>query len=91
MSTGNLYGTVLDQNGNPLPDATVKLTGAGAPKIKTTDDDGEFSYEELQPGSYKAEAELEGFTPSAELVTITAGENTSVEITLTFGPKMTDL
>ena len=82
VSSGNLYGTVVDQQGDALPSATVTLTGEGAPQIKVTNDQGQFSYLELQPGSYRAEAALGGFSPVKQPVTINAGEDTNIEITL---------
>jgi Carboxypeptidase regulatory-like domain len=82
VSTGNLSGTVVDQQGDALPAATVTLKGEGAPQIKVTNAQGQFSYLELQPGSYTAEAELDGFRPAEQPVIINAGENTNIEITL---------
>jgi len=82
VSTGNLYGTVVDQQGDALPEATVTLWVEGAPLIQVTNDLGQFRYLELQPGSYKAEAELEGFAPAEQPVTINVGKNTNIEITL---------
>ena len=82
VSTGNLSGTVVDQRGDALPSATVTLTGEGAPQIKETNDQGQFSYLELQPGSYSVEAALRGFLPVKQPVKINAGEDTNIEITL---------
>jgi len=82
VSTGNLSGTVVDPKGAALPSATVTLTGEGAPQIKQTNDQGQFSYLELQPGSYWVEAALEGFLPVKQPVKINAGEDTNIEITL---------
>jgi len=83
VSTGNLSGTVVDPKGAALPSATVTLTGEGAPQIKQTNDQGQFSYLELQPGSYSVEAALgRGFLPVKQPVKINAGEDTNIEITL---------
>ena len=82
VSTGNLSGTAVDQQGDALPSAIVTLTGEGAPQIKVTNDQGQFSYLKLQPGSYTAGAALGGFRPAKQPVTINAGEDTNIEITL---------
>src|SRR5215813_12783090 len=82
VSTGNLSGTVVDQQGDALPSATVTLTGGGARQIKETNDQGQFSYLELQPGSYSVEVALGGFLQVKQPVKINAGENTNIEITL---------
>jgi hypothetical protein len=34
VQTGNLYGTVVSNDGAPLPGVTVTLTGTGAPRSR---------------------------------------------------------
>ena len=58
--TGNIYGTVSDSNGNPLPGVTVALSGVGAPQTFMTDAQGNFRFLNLDPGDYAIRAELSG-------------------------------
>src|SRR5688572_11044404 len=34
VGTGNLYGTIVDEQGAPLPGVTVELSGQGAPQVQ---------------------------------------------------------
>jgi hypothetical protein len=83
LQTGNLFGTVSDDKGSPLPGVTVSLTTSGAPQVQVTDAQGKFRFLSLGPGSYGLKAELEGFSsidyPS---VTVNVGRNTELELTL---------
>jgi len=48
--TGNIYGQVVDSDGQPLPGATVTLTGRlTAPVSATTSDEGRFRFMSLSP------------------------------------------
>src|SRR5688572_29941883 len=62
LQTGNLFGTVVDEQGSPLPGVTVTLTGQGAPQVQVTDAQGVFRFPSLGPSSYQLKAELEGFS-----------------------------
>ncbi len=83
LQTGNLYGTVKDDQGSPLPGVTVTLTGGGAPQVQVTNAQGQFRFLGLAPGSYALKAELEGFsTIDYPNIVINVGRNTSIEVTL---------
>ncbi|HXT52289.1 MAG TPA: carboxypeptidase regulatory-like domain-containing protein [Thermoanaerobaculia bacterium] len=83
LQTGNLYGTVKDQQGAPLPGVTATLTGGGAPQVQVTNAQGQFRFLNLAPGSYALKAELEGFsTIDYPNISINIGRNTSIEVTL---------
>jgi len=62
LQTGDLYGTVSDEQGQPLPGVTITLTGVGAPQVQQTDEQGNFRFLNLYPGSYGVKADLEGFS-----------------------------
>jgi hypothetical protein len=49
-----LMGQVLD-NGMPIGGASVHLTGPTGPRVKTTDDEGQFRVADVQRGSYQLE------------------------------------
>jgi hypothetical protein len=83
LQTGNLYGTVADEQGAALPGVTVTLTGGGAPQVQVTNAQGQFRFLSLAPGSYGLKAELEGFsTVDYPNITINVGRNTNVEVTM---------
>ena len=61
VQTGNLFGTIVANDGSPLPGVTVWLTGIGAPQVTVTDARGDFRFLSLWPGTYTVHAELAGF------------------------------
>src|SRR3954449_912540 len=83
LQTGNLYGTVTDDKGAPLPGVTVTTTGNGAPQVQVTNAQGQFRFLGLTPASYQLKAELEGFsTVDYPYIAINIGRNTSIEVKL---------
>jgi hypothetical protein len=84
QGTGNSYGTVADQEGEPLlPGVTVTLSGNGAPQVQVTDAQGQFRFLGLQSGTYQLKAELEGFSMIGDpKVVIDAGHDTETEVRL---------
>jgi hypothetical protein len=82
-TTGALYGTVTDNQGEALPGVTVTLSGGGAPQVVVTDADGSFRFLSLLPGAYGLNAGLEGFaTVAYSKLQIPLGRNTVIEIVL---------
>lgn len=83
LQTGDLYGTVIGEDGAPLPGVTVTVEGIGSPKILVTDERGEFRALGLYPGTYKVTAELQGYsTLEYPDIGIRVGGKTTIEITL---------
>ena len=82
ISTGNITGRVVDSEGHGLPGVTVTLTGAGAPQVAVTEDDGSFRYPNLSPGHYTLKAELSGMGSSTTPVEVNIGRSSSVSMTL---------
>ena len=85
QQTGNLSGSVSDENGAGLPGTTVTLTGAGAPTTQVTNGTGQFLVQGLAPGSYRLKAHVEGFADVTlpEPLAIGAGQNS---ITIRMSP-----
>src|SRR5688572_948832 len=84
LQTGDLYGTTQDQDGQPLPGVTVTLTGVGAPRVQVTDEQGNFRFLQLFPGSYALSAELQGFSPlEYPDLAVRVGGKSELELTLT--------
>jgi hypothetical protein len=83
LQAGNLYGTVVDVNGQPLPGATVTLAGVGAGQVQTTDANGKFRFLGLSPDTYTVKAELDHFvTVEWNDVAVSLGRNTELELKL---------
>ena len=83
LQSGNVYGKVMDESGALLPGVTVTVSGGGAPAVQVTDEQGEFHFLGLSPGSYKLEAQLEGFSPvQYPSVVVGIGRNTEIELTM---------
>ena len=83
-ATGNLYGTVTDESGAPLPGVSVTVSGIGADRTQFTDASGGFRFLGLDPGGYTVIAELDGFGGiEYPDVVIRLGQNTDVPLTLT--------
>jgi len=86
--TGNIYGKVVDTDGNPLPGVTVTLTGSlTAPISVITSAEGVFRFLSLAPGrDYKVTAELEGFkTVTRENIIVSLGRNTEITLAMEMG------
>ena len=86
--TGNIYGTVVDTDGNPLPGVTVTLTGSKtAPLTSITSAEGKFRFISLPPArDYVIKAELEGFkTVVRENIIVVVGRNVDITLTMEIG------
>src|SRR5438270_8901586 len=60
-TTGNITGTVTDQNGAAVAGATVTASGPLGEKTATTDGNGIFRVENLIPASYNVKVSNTGF------------------------------
>lgn len=70
-------GTVTDTDGNPIPGATVTLDGLTA----TTDSDGFYVFEEVQPGTYEFDIEdIDGYTVETTPANITVPDGSEEPI-----------
>lgn len=83
QQTGNLFGTVTDNHGAPLPGVTLTLSGQGAPMVTTSDAKGNYHFLGLSPGTYDLKAELQGFsTVEQKGVAISINRATTANVTL---------
>lgn len=87
LQTGNVFGTVVDNQGAAIPGVTVTITGPGAPGVFVTDSDGQFRFLNLSPGVYAVRAELAGFgNVLHNNLAVNVGRNS--EVTLTLAPAL---
>lgn len=81
--TANLYAVVVDEQGSPLPGATVVVRRDGRGAAQVTDARGQAKILGLADGVYSVTAELEGFSSvDYPNVVLNNGRNTNMEMTL---------
>ncbi|MBD3413077.1 MAG: hypothetical protein GF421_01430, partial [Candidatus Aminicenantes bacterium] len=86
--TGDIYGTVTDTEGNPLPGVTVTLTGSKTGVMTSiTSNQGKFRFVSLAPAAdYTVKAELEGFKTSIKQnVIVVVGANVEINLEMQMG------
>jgi hypothetical protein len=86
--TGNIYGTVVDDQGQPLPGVKVILTGSRTARLETiASAAGAFRFLSLAPAEdYKVAAELDNFkTAVQENIAVRVGTNVDLKLTLVQG------
>jgi len=82
---GRIYGTIVDEEGMPLPGVTITLESEKIPtRSSVTSEKGYFRFINLAPGKYKVTMELPGFvTQVRENVPVTIGGTVDFRITFT--------
>ena len=86
--SGQLTGTVSDQQGAAIPDATVTVTQPATGVVRTvmTSGDGNYSIPDLPIGVYRINVTKSGFKATvAENVTINVSSVTRQDISLSIG------
>src|ERR1051326_5246799 len=82
-TSGNIYGSVSDEQGGKLPGVAVTLSGCGAPRTSTTGAQGDFRFLNLAPCTYSVKSELSGFaTVERNNVVVNLGTNTELAIAM---------
>src|SRR6476659_10637830 len=68
QATASLRGTITDPSGAVIPEAavTTKSSETGTLRQSTTDAQGEYSFLQVPPGTYKLAAEKRGFATMAK-------------------------
>ena len=87
-ATGRVIGTVFDQQGGLVPDASVTVTNTGT-KISqstVTDKDGHFEVLDLAIGNYRVSVEHGGFNKAVtQAEKLLINQSLRFDITLTIG------
>jgi len=78
QSTGSVAGTVTDENGDPLADATVSVGGESV----TTDANGEYEISGVGTGEQTATANAADYSETTTTVEVSEGETTEQDISL---------
>ncbi|HEY3579042.1 MAG TPA: ankyrin repeat domain-containing protein [Pyrinomonadaceae bacterium] len=85
LGTGALRGQVVDSQEATIASASVSLTQAETSEKRstTTNDNGEFSFEGLEPGTYTLQVEAPGFVKSQVTdITVKADDTTPLTMKL---------
>ena len=86
--TGNIYGTVVDAEGNPLPGVNVELKGPTiAPMSAVTTTEGKFRFLSLFPSKeYEVTTKISGFKTRTEKgIIVSVGRNSNITVIMELG------
>jgi hypothetical protein len=91
QQTGGITGEVLDDAGNPLSGVTVRAVGDTLPQGRevTTDDDGDFLFRRLPPGTYEVTVSYPDGSTARSRVRVLLQQQT--ELTLAQGMEMEEV
>ena len=81
---GALRGTLIDPDGNPVPEVRVSIVladGGGRPITVETNDEGRFARAALRVGTYRVTMERDGWEPLQAIVNISSGSQAFIEET----------
>ena len=87
VQNGSISGLVTDSTGAIIPGASVTLTAkATSLALHTqTNNDGLYTFNQLNPGNYTITVEQEGFRKATSLLTLTVGQKEALNIKLEVG------
>ena len=92
VTTGDILGTVTDQTGAVVPNATVTATNTGTAQQRTaqTNNTGDYTFSLLPPGSYSIRITAPGFeTFSVPSLNLTGGDRARANASLKTGEAST--
>lgn len=94
IGTGGVYGTIIDDKGEPIPFANVAILQSGQLVTgSTTDFDGQYKIKSLKPSSdYTIKVSVVGFTAQERTgVVIKGGQNSEVKFEMSAGVKLDEV
>ncbi len=86
-NTTALSGTVVDASGAIIPGATIDIANAASGKTQSTKakSKGEFSFEQLPPGTYEVKVSAPGFSEQDQKVELLVSTPVNLSFKLTAG------
>ncbi|HET6977016.1 MAG TPA: TonB-dependent receptor [Pyrinomonadaceae bacterium] len=87
-SKGFFVGNITDQNGSVVTGAIVKVTnaGTGVTRVTSTNAEGSFRLDAIDPGTYRVEISQPGFkTLTRDGLIVSAAQTTSANFTIEVG------
>ena len=86
QTKGTIGGTVTDQAGAAVSGAKIIVTGQTGERTGTTNDEGIFRIDNLEPGTYSVRVEQTGFKAAvANNVTVNVGRESTLNLKLETG------
>ncbi len=87
QSTGVITGTVADESGAVIPNATVSITNkaTGAARTVTTNAEGLYSAPSMEAGEYEIRVEVQGFKTAVRQATVEAGGFITANMAMSLG------
>ena len=88
VAIGSVSGTVSDQSGSSVPNATVKMTETEMGTVHTgnTDAEGHYTFNNLPVGPYRLEVSANGFKGYAQIgIILQVAENLTQNVALQVG------
>ena len=82
QSTGSIVGKLIDKEYNDEPLAFANVLIKGTTKGTTSDIDGGYSFNNLDPGSYILQFSFVGYETQEINVTVTAGKEVELNVTM---------
>src|SRR5579884_2267653 len=84
QQTGSVSGAVFDQNGKPLADVTVKISGDRLPAGRTTQTDanGTYTFQYVPPGTYAVAVEKSGLGTATRTIAVDVDKTTPADMVL---------
>jgi hypothetical protein len=86
-ATGAINGMVKDPNGDAIPNAVITVTNkaTGASRKSATQDEGNYSVDNLFPGEYEVKVEVRGFVTQIQVLTVLVGNTATGNFAMTVG------
>lgn len=86
-NTGTVAGTVTDQKGAAVPNASVGLlnTGTNETRSQATNDTGYYTFVNVAPGSYKVTIKKDGFRSASITLDVQVGKSLTADVKLEIG------
>ena len=86
-SKGFIVGTVTDPNGAAVAAATIKITNTatGVSRETTSQEDGNYRFDAVDPGTYKVEVSVAGFKGATREVVVAAAQTAEAPFPLEVG------
>ncbi|HEY0728778.1 MAG TPA: carboxypeptidase-like regulatory domain-containing protein, partial [Pyrinomonadaceae bacterium] len=86
-SKGFVVGTITDPNGAAVPAATIKITNTatGVARETTTQEDGSYRFDAVDPGTYRLEVTATGFKTATRDVVVAAAQTADATLPLEIG------
>src|SRR5689334_6303514 len=87
-ATGQVSGTITDNSGGGIPEATVRLNNEATniETVRTTNDSGGFTFVNVAPGTYRVRVSKTGFKEAETSVTVGVSQSVTVNARLDVGP-----